>query len=99
MSAVRLECAGHLRRSAAHSAEEGMIPARTAVEVAILAVVLAPALAAVAQSPATQPKSAAKTVSTTGIPYLPDDDQAGPPELLQAIRARRPNNKLLNLDR
>jgi len=76
-----------------------MIPARTAVELAILAVVLAPALAAVGQTPAAQPKSAAKTVSTTGIPYLPDDDQAGPPELLQAIRARRPNNKLLNLDR
>jgi len=76
-----------------------MIPARTVVTLAILAAVLAPALAAMAQSPAAQPKSAAKTVSTTGIPYLPDDDQAGPPELLQAIRARRPNGKLLNLDR
>src|SRR5256885_14446753 len=75
-----------------------MIPARTTVRVAIV-VVLASALAAEAQSPAAQPKSAAKTVSTTGIPYLPDNDQAGPPELLQAIRARRPNGKLLNLDR
>src|SRR5256885_15803165 len=71
-----------------------MIPARTTVRVAIV-VVLASALAAEAQSPAAQPKSAAKTVSTTGIPYLPDNDQAGPPELLQAIRARRPNGQAL----
>lgn len=41
----------------------------------------------------------AKTVSKTGIPYLPDDDKAGPPELLAAIRSRRPGGKLLNLDR
>jgi alkylhydroperoxidase family enzyme len=76
-----------------------MIPGRTGVKLAILLVVLVPALVAQAQSPAAQPKSAAKTVSTTGIPYLPDNDQAGPPELLEAIRARRPNGKLLNLDR
>ncbi|TMA18913.1 MAG: carboxymuconolactone decarboxylase family protein [Deltaproteobacteria bacterium] len=76
-----------------------MIPGRDpALKLAIFFVVLAPALAVCAQSPA-QPKSAAKTVSKTGIPYLPDNDQAGPPELLQAIRARRPNGKLLNLDR
>jgi len=42
--------------------------------------------------------SVAKTVSKSGIPYKPDDDQAGPPELVSAIRARR-GGKLLNLDR
>ena len=41
---------------------------------------------------------AAALVSKTGIPYLADD-QAGPPELVEAIRARRPGGKLLNLDR
>src|SRR5258708_1134689 len=41
---------------------------------------------------------AAALVSKTGIPYL-TDDKAGPPELVDAIRARRPNQKLLNLDR
>jgi alkylhydroperoxidase family enzyme len=77
-----------------------MIPGRvTARSVAILFVLLGPALAVRAEAQTAQPKSAAKTVSKTGIPYLPDNDQAGPPELLQAIRARRPNGKLLNLDR
>src|SRR4051812_12049934 len=99
MSSVRLECAGQLRRSAARFQEKGMIPGRTSMKFAILLVVLIPALGVQAQSPAAQPTSAAKTISTTGIPYLPDSDQAGPPELLQAIRARRPNGKLLNLDR
>src|SRR5262245_6428786 len=42
---------------------------------------------------------AAKTVSRSGIPYKPDDDQAGPKEIVDAIRARRPGAKLLNLDR
>jgi len=40
----------------------------------------------------------AKTVSKTGIPYV-QDDKAGPPELVDAIRARRPGNQLWNLDR
>ncbi len=40
-----------------------------------------------------------KTVSRSGIPYRPDDDRAGPPELVAAIRSRRPGGKLLNLDR
>ncbi len=39
-----------------------------------------------------------KAVSRSGIPYRPDNDQAGPPELVNAIRARR-GGKLLNLDR
>jgi alkylhydroperoxidase family enzyme len=42
--------------------------------------------------------SSPATVSRTGIPYLPDD-KAGPPDLVNAIRARRPGGKLLNLDR
>jgi alkylhydroperoxidase family enzyme len=42
--------------------------------------------------------SIAVTVSKTGIPYRPDSDEAGPPELVKAIRARR-KGKLLNLDR
>jgi alkylhydroperoxidase family enzyme len=41
---------------------------------------------------------AAMLVSKTGIPYL-TDDKAGPPDLVDAIRARRPGGKLLNLDR
>jgi len=43
--------------------------------------------------------SQVKSVSKTGIPYVADDDKAGPPDLLAAIRARRPGGKLLNLDR
>ncbi len=41
---------------------------------------------------------APKTVSKSGIPYLPDNDRAGPAELVKAIRARR-GGRLLNLDR
>ena len=40
-----------------------------------------------------------KTVSKSGIPYLQDNDLAGPAELVNAIRARRTGGKLLNLDR
>jgi len=43
--------------------------------------------------------SSPKTVSRSGIPYKPDSDQAGPKELVDAIRARRDGGKLLNLDR
>ncbi len=39
-----------------------------------------------------------KTVSRTGIPYV-QDDKAGPPDLVEAIRARRPGHQLWNLDR
>ena len=74
-----------------------MIPGtRAALGLAALSFVLAPASGVLAQTP--EPKNGAKTVSTTGIPYLPDDDSAGPPELVQAIRARR-GGRLLNLDR
>jgi len=41
---------------------------------------------------------AAALVSKTGIPYV-TDDKAGPPELVQAIKARRPAGQLWNLDR
>ena len=64
-----------------------------AMLLAVAAVCTAPALAD--QPPASSPK----TVSRSGIPYKPDDDQAGPKELVDAIRSRRPGGKLLNLDR
>jgi alkylhydroperoxidase family enzyme len=38
-------------------------------------------------------------ISKSGIPYRPDGEQAGPPELVDAIRARRKGGKLLHLDR
>jgi len=41
---------------------------------------------------------AAPAASRSGIPYV-TDAQAGPPELVDAIRARRPRHELLNLDR
>jgi len=42
--------------------------------------------------------SPAKTVSQMGIPYVPDD-KVGPPDLIEAIRARRPEHQLWYLDR
>ncbi len=42
--------------------------------------------------------SAPSQVSKMGIPYI-TDDKAGPPDLIEAIRSRRPSGKLLNLDR
>ena len=41
---------------------------------------------------------AAALVSKTGIPYV-TDEKAGPPDLVQAIKARRPQGQLWNLDR
>jgi alkylhydroperoxidase family enzyme len=41
---------------------------------------------------------AAAMVSKMGIPYVPDD-KLGPPDLVDSIKARRTNQKLLNLDR
>jgi alkylhydroperoxidase family enzyme len=49
--------------------------------------------------PALAEPSPAKQVSRSGISYKPDDDTAGPKELVDAIRARRTGGKLLNLDR
>lgn len=60
---------------------------------AIAAVCAAPALADQA-APSTP-----RTVSRSGIPYKVDNDQLGPKDLVEAIRSRRPNGKLLNLDR
>jgi alkylhydroperoxidase family enzyme len=58
------------------------------------------ALAALCVSPAlADPSATPKTVSRAGIPYKPDDAQIGPKEVVDAIRARRPGGKLLNLDR
>ena len=42
--------------------------------------------------------SVSKPASKSGIPYRSDDD-AGPRALVDAIRARRPDGRLLNLDR
>jgi alkylhydroperoxidase family enzyme len=42
--------------------------------------------------------SQVKPVSKTGIPYV-SDEKAGPPDLVEAIRARRPGHQLWNLDR
>jgi alkylhydroperoxidase family enzyme len=64
---------------------------------ASLAALLAPIF--LANAGAEEPAPAAgRTVSKAGIPYRPDSDEAGPPELVKAIRARR-KGKLLNLDR
>ncbi len=64
-----------------------------AVVVTIVALCAVPAFS---DAPTT---SSPKTMSRVGIPYKPDDDQAGPKEVVDAIRARRPGGKLLNLDR
>jgi len=47
---------------------------------------------------AEQARSTRPAVSSSGIPYVADD-QAGPRDLVEAIRARRPGGELLNLDR
>jgi alkylhydroperoxidase family enzyme len=60
------------------------------------------AIAAICGSPVFADPTAAppaKAVSRSGIPYKPDSEQAGPKEVVDAIRARRPGGKLLNLDR
>ena len=44
-------------------------------------------------------KPTSTSASKTGLPYRPDSDQAGPADLVAAIRARRAGGKLLNLDR
>jgi alkylhydroperoxidase family enzyme len=68
---------------------------------AILAASVAAALGSLFPAPARGDQAIdrePKTISKSGIPYRPDNDQAGPPELVNAIRARR-GGKLLNLDR
>jgi alkylhydroperoxidase family enzyme len=61
---------------------------------ALLATLAAAAPAAAAEPAAPAPAGS----SRSGIPYV-SDAQAGPPELVEAIRARRPRRELLNLDR
>ncbi len=48
---------------------------------------------------ASDPPSVPRAISLSGIPYKPDDATAGPPDVVNAIRARRAGAKLLNLDR
>ncbi len=70
---------------------------RSAVLVAFVAAVLSSFSAAPALGDDVV-KRDPRAVSKSGIPYRPDNEQAGPPELVNAIRARR-GGKLLNLDR
>ena len=56
----------------------------------VLALALLAASTALAEGPAN---------TKSGIPYKTDDEKIGPKELVDAIRSRRPNGKLLNLDR
>jgi alkylhydroperoxidase family enzyme len=63
---------------------------------ALVLAIIASAAPVMAHPPAA---TSAKLVSRAGIPYKPDDETAGPKELLDAIRARRAGGKLLNLDR
>jgi alkylhydroperoxidase family enzyme len=65
----------------------------------LLALALLATALSVAPARADAPKPAPPTVSKAGIAYKPDSDQAGPKELVDAIRARRTGGKLLNLDR
>ena len=51
-----------------------------------------------AQTSAAPPGGESETVSSSGIPYRPDDD-AGPAAVVDAILARRAGGRLLNLDR
>jgi alkylhydroperoxidase family enzyme len=77
--------------------EESMRGSRSAVLVAFVAAVLSSFSAAPALGDEVM-KRDPRAVSKSGIPYRPDNEQAGPPELVNAIRARR-GGKLLNLDR
>ncbi len=44
-------------------------------------------------------KPSPRTASKSGIPYRPADERAGPADLVNAIRSRRPGGQLWNLDR
>jgi len=57
--------------------------------------VLVTGLVLAAEGPSAPPRS----VSRSGLPYVPDDATAGPPDVVGAIRTRRAGGKLLNLDR
>lgn len=70
-----------------------------AVSAALVIAIAVPGAGRPARADDSAGAGAAKTVSRSGIPYKVDDDSAGPKELLDAIRSRRPGGKLLNLDR
>jgi len=76
---------------------------RTRVLVVALAIVVVTVTVTAAGGPAWADPPAASSpapaVSKAGIAYKPEGDQAGPKELVDAIRARRAGGKLLNLDR
>ncbi len=65
---------------------------------ATAAAILASALLGTAARADEAANAATPPVSKSGVPYLADD-RVGPPDLVDAIRARRPGGKLLNLDR
>src|SRR5215831_6896344 len=75
------------------TAQGGSVPMRpihTAVLVMVLTGLTPPPPASAAEPP---------KVSKSGIPYRPDNDEAGPADVVGPIRARRAGGKLLNLDR
>jgi alkylhydroperoxidase family enzyme len=65
---------------------------------ALRAATLLASLTVAAPAAAADPAAPSPPASRSGIPYV-SDAQAGPPELVEAIRARRPRRELLNLDR
>ena len=67
-----------------------MTPIRNAVLALVLTAFIPLGTTSAAEAP---------SVSKTGLPYRPDSDEAGPPEIVKPIRERRPGGKLLNLDR
>jgi len=67
-----------------------MTPIRNAVLVLVLTAFIPLGTTGAAEAP---------SVSKSGLPYRPDSDEAGPPDVVKAIRERRPGGKLLNLDR
>ncbi len=75
-----------------------MVPSARHLLLSVSAAALASGVP-LAVATAADPGSQAPAVSSSGIPYVPDDARAGPPELVDAIRARRKGGKLLNLDR
>src|SRR5262249_35514392 len=72
----------------------GRILTMTPIRTAVLSMVLASSVPLTTAS-ATEPPA----VSRSGLPYRPQGDDAGPPDVVGPIRARRAGGKLLNLDR
>src|SRR5262249_56145814 len=72
----------------------GRIVTMTPMRTAVLSMVLESSVPLTTAS-ATEPPA----VSRSGLPYRPQGDDAGPPDVVGPIRARRAGGKLLNLDR